>query len=336
MMSGSPLTLVQRAQSHGWLLIIFGFFAFLVWAALYPMDQGIPGSGFLISKAERIQVVAPSTGLVSKLARQAGDSVKQGDVLLEYDAKPLEANERSAKESMLGIEVSNASLNAALNARNIQVNALRSQFEASLKLVEAGFTSASALATTQSQLYLAESEALELRSRIEQNEYRLRELKERIEAMRHEKALLRILSPANGKVMNTSIKFPGVNITVGNQVMEIVPDSEHLLIDARIPVDYATRAHIGMPVDVMFPTLPGSSTARIKGKIEYLSADRITDARTSQVYLEGRVSLDDPLDATRLNLRAGLPATVLLKTGPRTLLSYITRPLTERLSKGLQ
>ena len=115
-----------------------------------------------------------------------------------------------------------------------------------------------------------------------------------------------------------------------------MPDSERLLIDARIPVDYATRAQIGMTVDVMFPTLPGSSTFRIKGTVEYLSADRLTDTRTNQIYLEGRVSLDDQASIDQLNLRAGLPATVLLNTGPRTLLSYITRPLTERMAKGLQ
>ena len=114
------------------------------------------------------------------------------------------------------------------------------------------------------------------------------------------------------------------------------PDSERLVIEVKIPVDYATRAQSGMTVDVMFPTLPGSSTVRIKGVLDYLAPDRITDARTNQIYLEGRVSLSEQNDVEGLQLRAGLPATVLLNTGPRTLLSYITRPLTERIARGLQ
>jgi multidrug resistance efflux pump len=328
--------LLRRAQLHGWLVVIFGVFGFFGWAALYPIDQGIPGAGFLISKAERIQVVSPITGLVARLHKRAGDNVNEGDILWEFDIKPLVSNERGVQESIRGTEVSNASLRSALEARNAQVSALRSQFDSSLKLVDSGFASASSLATIKTQLSLAESEALELKSRIEQNDYRLRELKERIAAFRHEMALSKIHAPVKGKVMNTSVKSDGVNITAGSQIMEIVPDSERLLIDARIPVDYAARARVGMPVEVMFPTLPGSSTVRIKGKLDYLSADRLTDTRTNQIYLEGRVSLDDQTAVDHLSLRAGLPATVLLNTGPRTLLSYITRPLTERMAKGLQ
>lgn len=332
----NPNPMLRSAQIQGWLVIIFGVFGFFAWAAVYPIDQGIPGSGFLISKSERIQVIAPTTGLVKKLFKVAGDTVNDGDVLLEFDIKPLEASERGVQESIRGTEVANASLRSALEARNAQVAALTSQYDSALKLVESGFASANSLATIKNQLSLAQSETFELKSRIEQNDYRLRELKERIAAMWHEMALSKLHAPTAGKVMNTTIKSAGVNITAGSQIMEIVPNSERLLIDARIPVDYATRAQTGMLVDVMFPTLPGSSTVRIKGKLEYLSADRLTDSRTNQIYLEGRVSLDNPSELEHLNLRAGLPVTVLLNTGPRTLLSYITRPLTERMAKGLQ
>lgn len=329
-------SLLKQAQSQGWFVIIFGVIGFFVWTAFYAVDQGIPGSGFLIAKGERIQVNTPVTGLVTKLERHAGESVNKGDVLLELDTKLLEANERSVQESMRGIEISNVSLRSALLARNVQVSALKSQYDSSLKLVEAGFASASSLATIQTQLSLAHSEAFELKSRIEQNDYRLRELKERMASMHHEMSLLKIHSPATGKVMNMMIKSAGVNIAAGSPILEIVPDSERLLIDVRVPLDYATSSQIGMTVDVMFPTLPGSTALRIKGTLVYLSADRITDPTTNQMYLEGHVELDDQTQIEHLKLRAGLPATILINTGPRTLLSYITRPLTERLNKGLQ
>jgi protease secretion system membrane fusion protein len=329
-------SLLKQAQFQGWFVIIFGVIGFFVWTAFYAIDQGIPGSGFLISKGERIQVNTPVTGLVTKLERHAGESVNKGDVLLELDTKSLEANERSVQESVRGIEISNVSLRSALLARNAQVSALKSQYDSSLKLVEAGFASASSLATIQTQLSLAQSETFELKSRIEQNDYRLRELKERMASMHHEMSLLKIHSPATGKVMNLMIKSTGVNIAAGSPILEIVPDSERLLIDVRVPLDYATSSQIGMTVDVMFPTLPGSSALRIKGTLVYLSADRITDPRTNQMYLEGHVELDDQTQIEHLKLRAGLPATILINTGPRTLLSYITRPLTERLNKGLQ
>lgn len=330
--SGSLL----QAQAHGWLVIIFGVIGFLIWAASYPIDQGVAGSGFLIPKNERIQVIAQTTGLVTKLVKHAGDDVDLGDVILEFDSKPLEANIRSVEESMRGIEVSNISLRAAHNSRKAQVIALRTQYDSSEKLVEAGFASPSSLATFKTQLSLAESETFELVSRIEQNDYRLRELKERLTSMKYEMSQLKIYAPASGKIMNMIVKSSGVSFTAGSPLMEIVPDGETLLIDARIPVEFSTLAHTGMTVDVMFPTLPGSSTARVNGRLEYLAADRITDPRTGQIYLEARISLEDQQQISRLKLRAGLPATVLLNTGPRTLLSYITRPIAERMARGLQ
>lgn len=402
--------LLQLAQLQGWLVVIFGVFGFFSWAAVYPIDQGIPGSGFLISKTERIQVVSPKTGYVSKLNKLAGDSVEEGDILFEFDTQILESNLNSLQKSILGIEIANSSLHLALNAkksqvsalqseyevvlnlakseythdnslisskghqtsevspqssalegRNRQLSAVRSQYDSALKLVESGFLSANSLANSQiqlsqaeialldyksqveqdkyrlqSQLSLVQSEILESMARIAQNNQRINELRESMTTIRHEMELSKIRSPTTGKVMNTSIKSAGLNITGGSQIMEIVPDSERLLIDARIPVDYATRAQVGMSVDVMFPTLPGSSTVRIKGKLEYLSADRLIDSQTKQIYLESRVSLDEPAVVDHLSLRAGLPATVMLNTGPRTLLSYITRPLTERIAKGMQ
>lgn len=332
----TPNSSLLQAQVHGWLVILFGLIGFLIWAATYPINQGITGSGFLIPKNERIQVITPTTGLVTKLAKHVGDDVDLGNVLLEFDSKPLEANIRSAEESIRGIEISNISLRAAHNARKAQVIALRTQYDSSEKLVEAGFASPSSLATFKTQLSLAESETFELMSRIEQNDYRLRELKERLTSMKHEMAQLTIYAPASGKIMNMAVKSSGVSFTAGSPLMEIVPNDTTLLIDARIPVEYSTLAHTGMAVDAMFPTLPGSSTMRVKGKLEYLAGDRITDPKTGQTYLEARISLDDQHQIESLKLRAGLPATVLLNTGPRTLLSYITRPLTERMARGLQ
>jgi len=48
-------------ESQGWIVVIFGFFGFILWASLYPINQGIPGSGFLIPKTEKIAFLAPAT-----------------------------------------------------------------------------------------------------------------------------------------------------------------------------------------------------------------------------------------------------------------------------------
>jgi len=335
-MSTRAKNLLSQSQVWGWLVVVFGFFGFFAWAALYPIDQGVPGTGFLVSKTGKLTVVSHVTGLVITVGKKSGELVKEGDLLIEFDTETLRANERSILESIKGLQASSLSLRAALNARQSQIKALQTQYESFEKLLDSGFSSLNLLSQVQTQLSLAQSEAYQLQSNIDQNQSRLRELQENIKAIQHDISRYKIISPTSGVVMNLSIRNSGVNVTVGSPLLEIAPKDEELVIDARVPVDFATRVVSGMPVDVMFPTLPGSSMVRIYGVLDYLAADQITDPKTGEVYLEGRVTLADDSDLNKLSLRAGLPAAILINTGPRTLLSYMVRPFTERLAKGLQ
>lgn len=335
-MSPRPSSILVNAQRWGWVVLIFGFFGFFVWAASFPIDQGVPGSGFIVSQTGKVNVVSHMTGLVVNVAKKSGDEVQAGDLLIEFDTENLRSSERAIRESLKGLKMSSRSLMLALEARQTQIQSLRLQYESFEKLLDSGFSSVNFLTQVQVQLSLAESEAFQLQSTIDQNNSRKLELEESIRSIKHDMLRHKILSPTDGVVMNLGIRSPGINVTVSTSLLEIVPKNEKLIIDARIPVEFATRLVEGMPVDVMFPTLPGSSMMRIYGELEYLSADQITDSRTGEVYLEGRVRLIDVNDLEVLNLRAGLPAAILINTGPRTLLSYMVRPFTERLAKGLQ
>lgn len=335
-MSLEKSNLIRNSQFYGWATIFFGFIGFFVWASYFEVDQGIPSSGYVVSETEKVGVISPATGLVTKLNKRPGESVKAGDVLIEFDVVSLDSSQRGASESIRGIKLANVSLKEAVNARKRQVDAIQAQYDAFVKLVDSGFASHNSLVTPRTQLSLAQGDLMELQSRIDQNESRLREFQERISSIDHEKKLRKILSPIDGKVMNSAIKSAGVNITTGMQIMEVSPDGNELMVDIRIPVEFATRIHSGMDVDVMFPTLPGNSTTRIKGKLDYLSADRIADQKSNQFFLEAKVSMLPDNRINGMGLRAGVPAAVMIKMGPRTLISYIVRPITERLDRGMQ
>ena len=68
--------------------------------------------------------------------------------------------------------------------------------------------------------------------------------------------------------------------------------------------------------------------------VEYVSADKIEDSRNQQTYLETKIKIINEKNIE--GLRAGLPATVIIKTGAQTLLSYLVRPFTDRVSRGMQ
>jgi len=326
---------LSRSELHGWLIALFGLGGFLLWAATYPIQQGVYGSGFLISQTDKMPVVAHMTGLVSSMPKKLGDNVQKGDVLLEFDAGQLQAAERGLLQSRQGQIRIAGSLKQALQSKQEQLEALRVQYSASSKLVDAGFASATSLAAVKSQLSLAESEMLEMQARINQYESSVREIDERLASVKYELGLLRVISPVDGQIMNTGVKSPGMNVIVGSQIMEIAPQTREFWVDARIPVEMGDRISAGMPVNIMFPTLQGNQTPRVNGLLQYLSADRITDTRTGQVYLEARVSfMPDELKSIG-SVRVGMPVSVIINTGPRTLLSYMLRPLNERLNRGL-
>lgn len=325
-----------RYQIEGWLVVLVGLLGFIVWAASYPINQGLSGTGYLVTQADKVQVNAPASGLVTVLYKKAGDEVMAGDLLLEYDTSGIESNQRSNLETIKGLETSNQTLKSAHASRKLQINALQNQYQANQQLVNSGFASQNSLANLQTQLALAQSEALELQSRIEQNESKLKELLERNTAIQIELKKQKIIAPINGTLMNVVIKSAGTSITAGSAILEIIPTGKKYVIEARIPIELGDRIEKGNKVQVIFPSILNSNQYPITGQLDYVSADKFTDEKTNQNYFQTKVSLNELNPEFEKQLRVGLPAVVIVKSGPRTLLSYLLQPIKDRLSTGLQ
>ena len=62
----------------GWILAIVGAGSFFTWAALAPLDQGIPVQGTVVVSGKRKAVQSMSAGVVSRILVREGEIVKQG------------------------------------------------------------------------------------------------------------------------------------------------------------------------------------------------------------------------------------------------------------------
>ena len=202
--------------------------------------------------------------------------------------------------------------------------------------MEAGFLSQYALLNTQNQLALAESEALEIQSKIDLNNFKIKEIEENSLGIVQQIKLHKIISPVSGSIMNSTIKSSGTSVSQSQPLMDIVPQSDGIVIDAKLPVEFIDQVKLDASVDITFPSLSGNKTVHIPGKLDYVSADKLTDSKTGQAYLEARISIVDKSNPQLSLVRVGLPATVIINTKPRTLMSYITRPFMDRLSMGLK
>jgi protease secretion system membrane fusion protein len=166
--------------------------------------------------------------------------------------------------------------------------------------------------------------------------------KERLSATNEELVRTQIKSPVEGQVVGMSISATGGVVMAGQKLMDIVPKSEALLVDAKVLPHIIDKVHTGMEVSVRFNTFANTPQLVVPGKLVALSSDVISDPSAgmngvSSYYL-GRVEITPEglkILGNRV-LQPGMPTEVLFKVGERTLLQYIMYPLTKRIAASLK
>ncbi len=152
-----------------------------------------------------------------------------------------------------------------------------------------------------------------------------------------------LLAKANDQVLRTEIQSPiegivkkmryttihGV-IKAGDAIMEIVPNSDNLIIEARLnPVD---RGYVeeGQQATIKVSTYDYSRYGGIKGKVIHIGADTLTDQNTGQSYFEVNINTEkNYLGANKndLAITPGMEASIDIHTGTKTVLQYLIQPV---------
>jgi membrane fusion protein, protease secretion system len=212
----------------------------------------------------------------------------------------------------------------------------------------------SSLADIQINVERARSSMAEMRLRIAQREQeftkevsgQLAELQREVEA-NHEKLLAiteelertRIKAPVDGQVLGLMINGVGAVVTPGMRLMDIVPQGESLLLDTRVPTQVIDRIKVGDETEVRFTAFANSPQLVVQGRVVSLSNDAVTEQQPTGVmtYYLARIELtaDGRKTLGARNMQPGMPAEVLIKTGERSLLSYLVHPLSKRIAAAM-
>lgn len=225
------------------------------------------------------------------------------------------------RNRMLELEREASQLQASLANDVVEASRARNQIaELKLRILqrEQEFQS-----EVQTQLSEVQKESHSLADRLESLNYTVRETE--------------IRAPISGFVQNVSIHTEGGVIAGGKELMEIIPKDERFIIQARVPVQSIDRLEVGLPVDITFPAFNHAQTPNIPGEVVTVSADRLEDEKTGEPYYLAQVAVTDKgmEDLRGNNIRPGMPAAVLIRTGERTLLGYLIKPFKDRLDKSL-
>jgi protease secretion system membrane fusion protein len=139
--------------------------------------------------------------------------------------------------------------------------------------------------------------------------------------------------------MSLAIGTIGGTISPGAKIMEIVPESEKLVVEVKIPPPLIENIKPGLMTDIRFASFTDSPQLSIEGKIISVSNDAISEPSpmgTVSFYL-GRIEITEQglLALGNHKIQAGMPVETLIKTGERTLFQYVLHPFVKRIAVSL-
>ena len=98
------------------------------------------------------------------------------------------------------------------------------------------------------------------------------------------------------------------------------------------------KVHLNLPVEILFPAFNQRSTPNIPGVVTVLPNDRTQDPRTGEQFYKIQVRVTDKglRKLADNKVRPGMPAEVFIVTGQRTMMSYLFKPITDRIHGSLR
>lgn len=147
-----------------------------------------------------------------------------------------------------------------------------------------------------------------------------------------------IRAPGDGIVVKLAKNTVGSVIKPGEAVVEILPTSGTLLIDAKVAPHDVDSVKIGQEATLRLIALNARTTPQVAARVSYISADRIVDPATREAYYTARLEItaDLPPEVSSGQLQPGMPVDAFIKTGERTFLEYLVRPVQDSFSKAFR
>lgn len=270
-------------------------------------------------------------------------------------------------QSVLGIESQIAALTLSRQEKGVQLKSMDEQLGHMKELAAEGFVPRNrmleldrqqaqikaALAEDTGNLGRLEKQILELKlrktQRLQEYQKEVRTLladvqrdtesaAQRLAAAEFMLAHTDIRSPADGAVVGLSVFTPGAVIGPGARLLDVVPQDAALEIEAQLPVHLVDKVAPNFPVELMFTAFNQSTTPNIPAIVTRVSADRLMDEVTGMPYfkLNAVATAEGIKRLKQEKVRPGMPVEIFVKTGERTMLNYLIRPMIDRAHSALR
>lgn len=278
----------------------------------------------------------------------------------------LDSEIKGYQQSMDGVHLQLKGLQASLANKNIQRTMLNEQISNMKPLAAEGYFPHNRYLDLQRELAGVNSSVDEMRGHIGQLQKQQQETQQRIvqrnaeyqrevktqlaqkqmEAVDYQNKLKMadfdltntvISAPVDGTVVGLKVFTLGGVVSAGEPLMNIVPSQAKLVIEARLKVELIDKVKQGLPVDLIFTAFNQNKTPKIPGLVSLVSADRLVDKSSAEPYYQMQITIA-PEGVPLLrgeNIKPGMSVEVFVKTGERSLLSYLFKPILDRAHTSL-
>ena len=183
---------------------------------------------------------------------------------------------------------------------------------------------------------IRDSQAMELNNQLAETRGKLAQIDPQLAVSRYAADQDVLRAPTAGRVSGIQSMGPGMVLSPGTSIMEIVPSGRPLIVEARVKPGDIDDVRVGQKATVRFGTVNPHGQTAFVGTVMTLSPASVTVG--DQTFYKAQITLDDPRAVRRegLTLQPGLPASVNIKTADRTLFEYIFGPLTAAFSRSFR
>ena len=178
----------------------------------------------------------------------------------------------------------------------------------------------------------------EIAGEITMTRLELADAEERIVGAKDVLRRLEIRSPQAGIVTNIRVRTPGSAVTPGEPLLDIVPESEPLLIEMHVSTRDIDSVAVGSQAQIRLTAYNQRSHLAVAGKVIYVAADQSVDEKSNVAYYVARAQVDPGALATNPDMRLypGMPAEVLIVHKPRRAIDYLVSPVTDSFNRAFR
>jgi HlyD family secretion protein len=229
---------------------------------------------------------------------------------------------RYAKRSQL---VDLQTKQSELSGRGGEIAARKAKAEqamagANLEILSIGLERQSEIARELQEAQLALSEVVE---RIVQAEDVLRRLV--------------VSSPQEGIVANIRMRTAGSVIAAGEAILDIVPEREPLIVEARVDPRDIDSVRVGAETRIRLTAFNARTLPPLLAKVSYVAPDQLIDEKTAIPYFLVRAEITpESLAENKITLHAGMAAEVLIVNGARRAIDYLLAPFAESFNRAFR